>query len=137
VACIFHDIGKIKMPDRILRKKSPLTEKEREEMMRHTLYAEEILHKAPSLNKYVPAVRHHHEWYDGRGYPDGLSGDSIPLFAAIISITDAFDAMTTDRPYRKALSDDVALKEITNLSGKQFRPDLVEIFVKIIKTTAA
>ena len=133
VACVFHDIGKLKIPDNILRKKGSLTKPEREEIMRHPFYGEEILQKAPSLHKYIPAVRHHHEWYNGTGYPDGLTGDSIPLFAAIISITDVFDALTSDRPYRKAIPPEAALQEMIDLSGKQFRPDLVDLFVKIVR----
>lgn len=132
-ACLFHDVGKIKIPDSILRKTSILNESEFKEMMQHTEYGAQILSKAPSLHKYIPPVRHHHEWYNGKGYPDGLSRDNIPLFASIISIADAFDAMTSDRPYRYALSRIVALRELVDLSGKQFHPHLVEIFIRIME----
>jgi len=92
-----------------------------------------ILSWAPSLLKYIPSTRHHHEWHNGKGYPDGLVGDNIPLFAAIISISDAFDAMTSDRPYRKALSKEEALRRIARKSGIQFRPDLVAIFLELME----
>ncbi|MEW6109729.1 MAG: HD domain-containing phosphohydrolase [Nitrospirota bacterium] len=133
IACLFHDVGKIKTPDSILRKNGRLDLSEREEMMRHTEYGTEILIKAPSLHKFIPVVRHHHEWHNGEGYPDGLSGDMIPLFASIISVADAFDAMTSDRPYRKALSEKNAVRELTSFSGKQFNPYLIGHFIEMIK----
>ena len=129
VACLFHDVGKIKTPDSILLKTDRLSPAEYKEMMHHVEYGATILSWAPSLARYIPSTRHHHEWHNGRGYPDGLSGDNIPLFAAIITIADAFDAMTSDRPYRKALSEDDALREIARMSGTQFRPELVQIFL--------
>jgi HD-GYP domain-containing protein (c-di-GMP phosphodiesterase class II) len=103
------------------------------EMKRHAEYGADILSKATSLRKYIPMVRYHHEWYDGTGYPDGLRGDSIPLSAAIIAIADVFDSMTSDRPYREALTEEKALQTIQSLSGKQFHPDLTETFIKLIK----
>jgi putative nucleotidyltransferase with HDIG domain len=130
-ACLFHDVGKIKIPDSILRKTSILDQSELEEMMQHVEYGAEILSKAPSLHKYIPAVRHHHEWYNGKGYPDRLREDNIPLFASIISIADAFDAMTSNRPYRYALSEMEAVRELIDLSGKQFNPHLVKVFMRI------
>lgn len=133
IACLFHDVGKIRIPDAILHKSGALDLPERQEMMRHTEYGTEILNKAPSLHKFIPAVRHHHEWHDGSGYPDGLSGDKIPLPASIISLADAFDAMTSDRPYRGALTEGQALDQIRELSGKQFNPDLVQSFLKMIE----
>jgi len=133
VACLFHDVGKIKTPDSILLKRGKLTEAEYAEMMQHVEYGASILSWAPSLFKYIPSTRHHHEWHNGKGYPDGLVGDNIPLFAAIISIADAFDAMTSDRPYRKALFKEEALRRIARMSGTQFRPELVAIFLELMK----
>jgi putative nucleotidyltransferase with HDIG domain len=130
VACLFHDVGKIKTPDSILLKPGRLNEDEQEQMRQHVVDGAAILSWAPSLSKYIPSTRHHHEWHNGKGYPDSLVGDDIPLFAAIISIGDAFDAMTSDRPYRKALSKEEALLEISRMSGIQFRPDLVDIFLE-------
>ena len=133
IACLFHDVGKIRIPDAILHKRGTLDLPERQEMMRHTEYGTEILDKAPSLHKFIPAVRHHHEWHDGSGYPDGLSGDKIPLPASIISLADAFDAMTSDRPYRRAKTKDEALRQIRELSGRQFNPALVRSFLKMME----
>jgi putative nucleotidyltransferase with HDIG domain len=133
VACLFHDVGKIKIPDDILLKKQKLAPAEREEMMRHTEYGTEILSKASSLVKYIPAVRHHHEWCDGTGYPDGLEGDKIPLQAAIMAVADVFDAMTSGRPYRDAYSVEDTVKEMKGLSGIQFRPDLMDAFFRSLE----
>lgn len=133
IACLFHDVGKIRIPDSILHKQGQLEPQEILEMKKHPEYGSEILSKAPCLYKYIPAVRHHHEWYDGHGYPDRLSRNEIPLSAAIIALADSFDAMTSDRPYRKALGIEEALEVITKYSGKQFHPELASLFIKMIK----
>jgi putative nucleotidyltransferase with HDIG domain len=133
IACLFHDVGKIKIPDAILHKTGRLNPAEWEEMQRHPEYGAEILGKAPSLRRFIPAVRHHHEWYDGSGYPDGLRGEAIPRAAAIISLADAYDAMTSDRPYRKAMTGEKALATIRETSGKQFSPELASIFLEIVR----
>lgn len=133
IACLFHDVGKIKIPDSILLKKGRLEEQERAEMERHPEYGAEILTKAPSLLKYLPVVRHHHEWYNGTGYPDGLRGEEIPTTAAITSLADVYDAMTSDRPYRRALSKEEAKHKIQELSGKQFSPEFVKKLVRILR----
>jgi HD-GYP domain-containing protein (c-di-GMP phosphodiesterase class II) len=135
IACLFHDVGKIKTPDSILLKQGKLSPAEYKTMMQHVEDGASILSWAPSLVKYIPSARHHHEWHNGKGYPDGLVGDNIPLFAAIITIADAFDAMTSDRPYRKALSEEEALREIERMSGIQFRPDFVAMFLELMKET--
>jgi HD-GYP domain-containing protein (c-di-GMP phosphodiesterase class II) len=132
VACLFHDVGKIKTPDSILLKPGGLDRSEYEEMIRHVEYGASILGKAPSLRRYIPAVLHHHERQDGLGYPDKLSGDDIPLFAAIIAIADTFDAMTSTRPYRKAFSEEKALEEIVRVGGTQLKAELVTVFVGLI-----
>jgi putative nucleotidyltransferase with HDIG domain len=133
IACLFHDVGKIKIPDVILHKKGRLSPAQFKEMKRHAEYGAEILSKAISLFRYIPAVRHHHEWYDGSGYPDGLSRESIPEAAAIISLADAYDAMTSDRPYRRALSQDQALAIIRESAGKQFHPGYARAFERVIE----
>lgn len=137
IACLFHDVGKIKIPDAILQKKDRLNMAEQREMMRHPEYGAEILAKAPSLLKYIPAVKHHHEWFDGTGYPDGLSGDRIPKTAAIICLADVYDAMTSDRPYRDALREDEAEREIAALGGRQFATEMVELFLGLLKKRRA
>jgi len=136
IACLFHDVGKIRLPDSILLKEDRLDALEHREMQRHSEYGAEILSKASSLLKYIPAVRHHHEWFDGTGYPDGFAGDKIPLAAAIISLADVYDAMTSDRPYRKALAEEDARRKIIELAGRQFRPDLALKFVKLLEKKA-
>jgi len=133
IACLFHDVGKIKIPDSILHKAGRLDSAEWKEMQRHPEYGAEILGKAPSLRRFVPAVRHHHEWYDGSGYPDGLTREKIPLAAVIISLADAYDAMTSDRPYRTAMTKEQALDTIREFSGKQFSPELTPIFLGIVE----
>jgi putative nucleotidyltransferase with HDIG domain len=135
VACLLHDVGKIKTPDSILMKPSRLSLPEQKEMMRHPEYGASILGKASSLHKYIPAVRHHHERFDGQGYPDGLKGTDIPRFAAIMAVADAFDAMTSDRPYRKALSKDEALQELIRCAGTQFDPEIAGCFVELRQQT--
>lgn len=136
IACLFHDVGKIKLPDSILLKAGRLDAPEHREMQRHSEYGAEILSKSSSLLKYIPAVRHHHECYDGTGYPDGLAGDKIPLAAAIISLADVYDAMTSDRPYRKALAEEDARRKIREMAGRQFHPDLALKFVKLLEKKA-
>jgi putative nucleotidyltransferase with HDIG domain len=137
IACLFHDVGKIKIPDSILLKKGKLNPAERVEMMKHSEYGAEILGKASSLVRYIPAVRHHHERHDGNGYPGGLRGDEIPLHAGIMAISDVFDAMTSDRPYRDAIQIEHTLKEMRDLAGKHFRPALLDAFLGALKKDPA
>jgi putative nucleotidyltransferase with HDIG domain len=132
IACLFHDVGKIRIPDAILHKRGRLDPAEFREMKMHPVYGAEILSKASTLYKYIPSVRHHHEWYDGSGYPDGLARDHIPEAAAIISIADAYDAMTSDRPYREAMSREKALGIIREGAGRQFHPVFARTFLKMI-----
>lgn len=132
-ACLFHDVGKIRIPDNILLKGKHLTHPEAEEMRGHAIDGAEILKMAPSLHRYVDIVRSHHEWYDGTGYPDGKRGSEIPVHAQIIALADAFDAMTTTRPYRAALSPDDAVEEILRYRGTQFSPSLTDVFVAVAK----
>jgi putative nucleotidyltransferase with HDIG domain len=132
-ACLFHDIGKIKIPDAILHKSGKLDPLEWAEMKKHPEYGAEILEKAPSLRGFIPAVRHHHEWYDGSGYPDGLSAEKIPRAAAIISLVDAYDAMTSNRPYRTAMTKEKAMNTIREFTGRQFSPDLIPIFLRTVE----
>jgi putative nucleotidyltransferase with HDIG domain len=125
---LFHDIGKIAVPDRILVKPERLDREEYEQMQTHSAEGARIVAKLGRLRKAVPIIRHHHERWDGGGYPDGLAGVEILLEAAIVGLADAWDAMTTDRPYHRALSSQEAFAEVRAGRGRQFAPDVVEAF---------
>ena len=127
-----HDIGKIAIPEKILQKKNNLTNEEWDIMKRHSEIGHNIVFASPQLAHIGEAILCHHERWDGMGYPHRLSGDQIPVTSRIISIVDAYDVMTNDRPYKRAYTKNEAKKELENLSGKQFDPKLVEIFLKII-----
>ncbi|HEX8068170.1 MAG TPA: diguanylate cyclase [Thermoleophilaceae bacterium] len=127
-AAELHDIGKMAVPDAVLEKPSSLDEREREMIRQHTVVGERILAVAPALRSIGRLVRYSHERWDGSGYPDRLVGEEIPLGARIIAVCDAFDAMTTDRPYQPAISLDEALAELRRCAGSQFDPQVVELF---------
>lgn len=129
LASILHDVGKIGVVDRVLQKPGQLDDEEFELMSRHSEYGSEILSHIKSHRSVIPGVRGHHEKYNGKGYPDRLQGSEIPLVARIISVADAFDAMTSDRPYRKALSHREAFAELIRCKGTQFDPDIVDAFL--------
>ena len=129
-AAILHDIGKIGTNIEILNKKDRLIAAEQEDMMAHSLIGARILEPVHFLKPIIAAIRHHHENYDGSGYPSGLKGAAIPLKARIVKIADAWDAMTSDRPYRKALSPSRSLEQLTRYSGIQFDPELVALFIQ-------
>lgn len=133
MACFLHDIGKIRVPDLVLNKPSPLDENEAGIIRQHAEQGAEILALADSLRKYVPVVRHHHEWYDGSGYPGGLKGEEIPIFAQIIAVADAYDAMTTCRPYRPGCSRAEAVEEIQAFRGIQFAPAIADLFIEVLQ----
>jgi putative nucleotidyltransferase with HDIG domain len=125
---LFHDIGKIAVPDRILVKPERLDREEYAQMQTHSAEGARIVEKLGRLRKTVPIIRHHHERWDGGGYPDGLAGVEIPLEAAIVGLADAWDAMTTDRPYHRALSSQEAFAEVRAGRDGQFAPDVVDAF---------
>lgn len=127
-AASLHDIGKIAVPDAILNKSGSLSSDEWELIRRHTLIGERIVGAAPSLTHLAKLIRSSHERHDGTGYPDQLSGDSIPLGSRIIAVCDAFDAITSDRPYCEKMSPEAALEEIRRCAGTQFDPVVVEAF---------
>jgi putative nucleotidyltransferase with HDIG domain len=130
-AGLVHDIGKINIPNTILLKVGRLTKEEYDEIKKHPVWGAEILDTSENIDVIVKAVRHHHERWDGHGYPDGLSKTDIPLYSRIIAVADTYDAMTSDRSYKKAVSKDIAIEEIKNNSGEQFDPEIVEIFCRI------
>ena len=129
---LLHDVGKIGVPEAILSKPGPLSTEEWTVLRRHPEIGERICRPLGLSAEFVPIVRHHHERWDGAGYPDGLRGAAIPLGARIVGLADAFDAMTHDRPYRRAFSVAHALAELRRESGRQFDPDLVEPFIDTI-----
>ena len=132
-AALLHDIGKIGIPEKVLNKKNKLTRKEKKYIHNHPLVGIEILNHIKELKDVILGVKYHHERYDGKGYPFKLKGNRIPVIASIISVADAFDAMVTDRPYRKAFSREVAVKEIKKNRKKQFSPCIVDAFLKAYK----
>ncbi len=131
MGAILHDIGKIGISDEILRKEGLLTETELEIVRKHPETGANIMDSAELLYRVIPAVLYHHENYDGTGYPQNLTREDIPLVARIISVADAFDAMTTDRPYRNALTIPEAVREIEQCSGTQFDPEVVLAFLQV------
>lgn len=128
-AAHLHDIGKIGFSDKVLNKPGKLTAEEMAELQSHSLLGHAILGKIPELAGLAHIVRHHHERWDGAGYPDGLSGQDIPLESRIIGLVDAFDAMTSNRPYRHRMSHFWALEEIGKHAGSQFCPNCAEVFL--------
>lgn len=131
LAAALHDIGKLGVRDDVLLKNGPLTREEFAQMKKHPTYGEEILKHIKHLEDVIPGIKYHHERCDGRGYPYGLKGEEIDITARIIAVADSFDAMTTDRPYRAALSPDVAIKELIRFSGTQFDSAVVEAFLSV------
>jgi len=128
---LLHDLGKTFIPKEILNKKEKLTDEEFEIIKKHPTDGFNVLNSIKNLDKIKASVKHHHERCDGTGYPDGLKGDEIQLETQILAVADAYDAMTTNRPYRKAFSKERAIEEIRNNSGKQFSPIVCETFLKM------
>jgi len=133
-AAILHDIGKIGVRGIVLNNPDGLTSEEYDEVKKHPVIGENIIQPIELLQPIRPLIRHHHEWYNSKGYPDGLSGEGIPLGARILTVADAYDAMISDRPYRKALTEETAIQELRQGSGSQFDPKIVEVFLEILKT---
>jgi putative nucleotidyltransferase with HDIG domain len=134
---LFHDIGKIAIPDVLLTKPAKLTEDEYELMKRHSSEGARIVAKFGRLRECVPIIRHHHERWDGAGYPNHLAGEDIPLLATVVGFADAWDAMTIERPYQRALRTDEALAEVRENRGTQFSPDVVDAFFTAVSKRPA
>ncbi|MEW6516598.1 MAG: HD domain-containing phosphohydrolase [candidate division FCPU426 bacterium] len=131
-ACMLHDLGKIGIDDSILQKVTPLTFEERKNIERHPVIGSQILRSVRSLWEVADIVRYHHERYDGSGYPDRLKGEEIPLLARVLALADSFDAMTSDRPYRQALTLEQAVNQLKGGAATQFDPVLVEVFLRLL-----
>ena len=129
---LLHDVGKIGIPDRILQKTVRLTEEEYAEIKQHPALGVGILTPVKEMALALPVAKHHYERYDGRGYPDGLKGEEIPLIARIVSVADAFDSMIRTRPYGYGVSQKAALEEIRENSGTQFDPRIVSVLLEAV-----
>jgi len=136
-SALLHDIGKIGMLDKILNKPANLTPEERETIKAHPVIGAQILAPVRTFEKHVAGIKHHHEMYDGTGYPDKLKGTDIPIAARVVSLADSFDAMTSTRPYRIGLPLEFAIKEMQRMAGSQFCPDCVDAFVRVLRSTEA
>jgi HD-GYP domain-containing protein (c-di-GMP phosphodiesterase class II) len=134
IAAILHDVGKITVPDRILCKPGPLTREEFELIKRHSCAGADLIERIDGLETIVPWIRHSHESYDGSGYPDGLRGEAIPQASRIMLVADAFDAITSTRPYREALSAEEACEELRRNAGSQFDPRCVQALLECFES---
>jgi putative nucleotidyltransferase with HDIG domain len=134
LAALFHDIGKIGIPDNVLLKPGKLSESEYKIIKSHPQIGASILKDIDYLENILPMIIHHHEKYSGGGYPSGLKGDDIPLESRIIALSDSYDAMTSDRPYRRGMSHESAISEIIKHKGIQFDPSIVDAFMEIETT---
>jgi HD-GYP domain-containing protein (c-di-GMP phosphodiesterase class II) len=132
-AALLHDIGKVGVPDAVLFKNGPLDDEERLLIRAHPVIGAGLLADMPTMCDIYPCILHHHERWDGRGYPDGLSGENIPIGARVIAVADSFDAMTTDRPYRRGLGAEAAIGELVRGEGTQFDQRCVKAFVQLVK----
>ena len=130
--CVLHDIGKIGIPHKILNKPSKLTDEEWELMKSHDQKGYDIAMSSTDYMQIADAILHHHERWDGKGYPDGLSKETIPLLSRFIAVIDSYDAMVSERPYKKALSDEEAIAELLKNAGTQFDPAIVKEFVQMV-----
>jgi len=133
LAAQLHDIAKIGIPDRIFKKEGPLDPEERTEIQLHPSQAVELLRFLDFMEDALPIIEHHHEWYNGNGYPSGIKGKDIPLGARMLAVVDTFDAMTSDRPYRSALSSREAVDELRKMASEQWDPEIVEHFIAAIQ----
>jgi HD-GYP domain-containing protein (c-di-GMP phosphodiesterase class II) len=136
VAAFLHDLGKVGVPTDLLLRAGALDSSERAIVEQHPAIGERLVKPLAIPNAIASAIRHHHEWWDGTGYPDGLKGEEIPRTSRIISVADAFDAMSSERPYRRALARSTAIDEIRHFAGSQFDPHFAKEFLVILETEA-
>ena len=136
-AALMHDVGKVGIPERIIEKPTHLTTEEYETIKQHTIIGASITKPITALPMIEQGAHWHHEHFDGSGYPDGIKGENIPLVSRIIGVADAYDAMTTDRPYRKAQTEDYAEEEIRKGLGTQFDPEIGKIMLEILENKEA
>jgi len=134
IAAFLHDLGKVGVPTDLMLRPSSLSAAERALVERHPVIGARMLAPLDLPGSIAEAIHHHHEWWDGSGYPDGIAGDEIPLISRIIGVADAFDAMSSDRPYRPALSRPVVVDELRRFTGRQFDPDIAKEFLAILET---
>ncbi len=127
-----HDVGKVAVPDAVLQKPARLTEEEQALMRRHTVVGGDVVSRVPSLRAIAPLIRAHHEQWNGRGYPDGLTGEQIPLGARIVAVANAYEAMITDQPYQQARDEASTLAELRRCAGTQFDPMIVEVLERVL-----
>jgi HD-GYP domain-containing protein (c-di-GMP phosphodiesterase class II) len=130
---MLHDIGKIGVPDELLHRPGKLSEEEMERVRHHVQLGASMIEMLGEMHPIVPLIRHHHESWDGTGYPDGMKGEEIPMISRVISVADMYDAMTSDRPYRKRRSHEWAVEEIKRVSGTKLDPRVAEAFLQVLK----
>jgi HD-GYP domain-containing protein (c-di-GMP phosphodiesterase class II) len=135
-ASLLHDLGKLAIPDRILSKPAPLSPAEWRTIIEHPKIGQVVLEQAGAIRDAAAIVLHHHEWFDGRGYPYGLAGNEIPVGSRIVAIADAYEAMISSRPYKETLTHEQALAELSRARQTQFDPDLVDVFVALFENGA-
>jgi|GEM_PF-3083988 diguanylate cyclase (GGDEF) domain len=135
-ASLLHDVGKLAIPDEILSKPAALTAVEWRTIVEHPRIGQVVLEQAGAIRDAAAIVLHHHEWFDGQGYPHGLAGEEIPLGSRIVAIADAYEAMISDRPYKRAMSHQAAVLELRRQRGSQFDPELVDVFLSLVGTSS-
>jgi HD-GYP domain-containing protein (c-di-GMP phosphodiesterase class II) len=132
---MLHDLGKVGISDRILHKRGKLTSREYDEIKKHPQIAADIIRPIQLLHDVLPLIYYHHERWDGKGYPTGLKGEEIPIGARIISVADAYQALSSDRPYRKAFPPDKVVKILKEESGTKYDPSVIKVFLKVLSET--